>query len=886
MLARGMFMLSRIGRLLRGKWLTVSSIVTFALVLLLVVVHSYLNIQQSKIMARKYLVSITEGVTETVDCWLREQKNLLILISRTDLVQDFLDDPAGTDVSRLTELIRKNQPHYISFFIADADGTIRAGFPEEPEGQGPLKLHDYPFWDEFAANLYHVHISPQIQRSPHNRKLTFYILTGVFDSRRHCRGFIGASIDWDKFIEKFIIPITVGQTGYVAITDEDGRNIGHPDKSLNLRNLSHLTFMKKIITEKNGFQEYRFQGIPKFMAYHQSSESGWIVNASVSEAELVEGSVYARNLMLLIGVILLSAMLLIIGYIDIFRLGKAQKELMDNQRKFRLIFNHGTDGIFVHALTPDGQPGEFEEVNDIFCRILDVVKNDLSRLAPDELLRLEWPGGYARILSELATEHYWMGEVPREAGANESPQHLELRLFLLVVDGRQFVLGFVRDISDRVRTQVRLESRREELDRLVQDRTKELTAINVELRRQISEREQMEKALRESEEKYRNLVVRANDGIVVFQDEVIKFANDKMSEILGYSHEELLGMGVTDIVHPTLRRSILARYKRRIRGRRVEPIYETRFLDKHGKQVDVELNAGIIQYEGRPADFIFVRDITERKRMAEEKQRHQEDLIQTDKLVALGTLVSGVAHEINNPNNAIMLNAPILEDAWKNVLPILEEYRRNYGDFMIAGIPYSIFRDYLVDIIGDIEKCSGRIKTIVEDLKSFVRPSHAELSDEVDVNEMVRSSINLTSNLIMKSTRHFHVEYDREIPPIRGSFQRLEQVMVNLIQNACQALPDPTRGLTIITRLVRERDQVEIVVADEGQGIPPENLSKIMDPFFTTKRTRGGTGLGLSVSNSLIKKHGGSLTFESEVGRGTRALVNLPVKNTVREIRP
>jgi PAS domain S-box-containing protein len=878
-------MAQRIGRLLKGKWLTITSIVCFAVLLLLVVIHSYLNIQESKKMAQKYLVSITEGVTETVDCWMREQKNLLILISRTALVQNFLSDPEGTDISRFVDLIRKNQPHYISFFIADRDGNIRAGFPARTRADQPLNIRSAPFWDEFADNLFHVYVSPEIQRSPHNRKLTFYILTGVFDSRRECRGFIGASIDWDKFIEKFILPITVGQTGYVAITDEDGRNIGHPDKSLNLRNLSHLPWMQKIITEKNGFQQYHFQGIPKFMAYRQSSESGWIVNASVSEAELVEGPVYARNLMLVMGVGLLTVMLVIIGYIDIFRLGKAQKKMMDSQRKYKLLFNHGNDGIFVHALTPEGEAGRFDEVNDAFCSMMGITRDKLLDTSPGELLGLEVTGGYPSILVEVEARKYWMGEASRRQHQDDRPQHLELRLFLLVADGRRFVLGFMRDISERVRSQARLESRREELDLKVRERTKELTAANLELRRQIHEREYVEKALRESEEKYRNLVVRANDGIIVIQDEIIKFANDKMTEILRYSNEELVGMKVMDIVHEPVRRSILARYKRRIRGKRVDPIYETRFVDRDGHVVDVEINAGIINFEGRPADFIFVRDITERKKMEEEKQRHQEELIQTDKLVALGTLVSGVAHEINNPNNAIMLNAPILEDAWKNVLPILEEYRRNYGDFMIAGMPYSIFRDYLVDIIGDIEKCSGRIKTIVEDLKSFVRPSHAELSDEVDINQMVRSSINLTSNLIMKSTRNFHVDYGRDIPPVRGSIQRLEQVMVNLIQNACQALPDSSRGLTITTAYAREREQVEIVVADEGQGIPPENLSKIMDPFFTTKRSKGGTGLGLSVSSSLIKKHGGSLTFESEVDRGTRAMVHLPVKTAVREMQ-
>jgi polar amino acid transport system substrate-binding protein len=297
----------------------------------------------------------------------------------------------------------------------------------------------------------------------------------------------------------------------------------------------------------------------------------------------------------------------------------------------------------------------------------------------------------------------------------------------------------------------------------------------------------------------------------------------------------------------------------------------------------VELNAGVVNYEGRPADFIYVRDITERKRIADEKRRQEEQLIQADKLVALGTLVSGVAHEINNPNNSIMLNTPILRDAWQGVQPILDEYLNTCGDFRIAGMPYTLFKGYLADIIQDVRKSSNRIKVIVDDLKNFARHSHSELTEQVDFNEVVRASLNLVSNTIMQSTRQLHVEYDEGLPLITGSFQRLEQVIVNLIQNSCHALEDPERALRISTKYLSDEQQVQIQVRDEGHGIKPEHMSKIMDPFFTTKRSSGGTGLGLSVSLRLIQEHHGKISFESEVGRGTTATILLPATPGIME---
>ena len=122
------------------------------------------------------------------------------------------------------------------------------------------------------------------------------------------------------------------------------------------------------------------------------------------------------------------------------------------------------------------------------------------------------------------------------------------------------------------------------------------------------------------------------------------------------------------------------------------------------------------------------------------------------------------------------------------------------------------------------------------------------------------------------------VEFGYNLPPVRGNFQRLEQVMVNLIQNSCEALEDRKKGVRIATGFSKKENAVEIRVSDDGMGISPDHITQIMDPFFTTKRERGGTGLGLSVSSSIIKEHKGTMVFESQPGIGTTVTIRIPVR--------
>jgi signal transduction histidine kinase len=282
--------------------------------------------------------------------------------------------------------------------------------------------------------------------------------------------------------------------------------------------------------------------------------------------------------------------------------------------------------------------------------------------------------------------------------------------------------------------------------------------------------------------------------------------------------------------------------------------------------------------DGTPVAYDgLINDITQLKKASAEEAIRQQQLIQADKMASLGVLVSGIAHEINNPTNFILLNARLFSRIWTDILPVLDDYHAHNGDFSVAGMPYSSSRDKLTQSLDGILQGSDRIQNITRSLTEYAKHDGATLSEPVDINKVVAMAIAITENLISRSTEHFRVDFGAGIPLIRGNAQQLEQVIINLITNACQSLSSRSGEVRVLTYSSRETNAVGVVVKDSGGGIRESDLKYIMDPFFTTKRDRGGTGLGLSVSNNIVKSHGGSLVLTSEPNRGTKAMVSLPV---------
>jgi signal transduction histidine kinase len=245
-------------------------------------------------------------------------------------------------------------------------------------------------------------------------------------------------------------------------------------------------------------------------------------------------------------------------------------------------------------------------------------------------------------------------------------------------------------------------------------------------------------------------------------------------------------------------------------------------------------------------------------------------------MTAVGTLVSGVAHEVNNPNQLVLMNVRVLTDTWHDALGILDAYHQERGDFLLGGLPYAEMRQTIPALVQDIHDGARRIERIITDLRDFARPRTPGSSEIFALNEAVERALRLLTPLIQRRTRRFHADLAADVPPVGGNSQQVEQIVVNLVVNALEALPDPERAVTVSTRFEPTERCVALTVQDEGVGIPPEDVERLCDPFFTTKHESGGTGLGLAITATLVRAHGGRLRIASDPGRGTRAVVVLP----------
>jgi len=258
--------------------------------------------------------------------------------------------------------------------------------------------------------------------------------------------------------------------------------------------------------------------------------------------------------------------------------------------------------------------------------------------------------------------------------------------------------------------------------------------------------------------------------------------------------------------------------------------------------------------------------------------KYQDKMIQSEKMASLGVLLAGIAHDLNNPASVIKMNAEFFSGAWKDIAPILEQYASGNDDLKIGGLFYGDSKDEIEKLISGLLNSSGRISHLINELKKLYVETDSTQTTTIDINKVIQSSVNLTHHMIKKATRHFALELGEGVPNIYGNDYNMQRVFVNLIQNACHSMENDTKGICILSDFDKSTNEIIVKVRDEGIGIDEKHMKYIKDPFFTTKRDTGGTGLGLWISSKIIKEHGGIMDFESKPGKGTTVSVHLPVK--------
>jgi len=263
------------------------------------------------------------------------------------------------------------------------------------------------------------------------------------------------------------------------------------------------------------------------------------------------------------------------------------------------------------------------------------------------------------------------------------------------------------------------------------------------------------------------------------------------------------------------------------------------------------------------AAIIRISDITEARLM-------ERYLLQSEKLASLGLLVAGIAHEINNPNSFITFNIPILRSYLQELLPVVDGYARAHPDFAVCRMPYTEFRQDIFKLVDNLEHGSSRINVTVAALRDFARERGKGEKAQLDLQTVIDRVMSICQGRIRKTAHTFTVEVPAGLPPIFSDPVALEQILVNLLINAAQALDKEDSWIKLQVALGEAREERFIIeVSDNGCGMDAATREKIFDPFFTTKPAGAGTGLGLSIVHRLVEELGGRIEVRSEPGQGT-----------------
>lgn len=381
-------------------------------------------------------------------------------------------------------------------------------------------------------------------------------------------------------------------------------------------------------------------------------------------------------------------------------------------------------------------------------------------------------------------------------------------------------------------------------------------------------------ALHESEEKYRNLVERANDGIVILQDGVFKYVNPSLVEMAGCSEEELLGRPFVDFIYEEEISKVIDNYERRISGDSIQTMYETRFKTNRGELVDAEVNAGYITYQGQPADLVIIRNITERKQLERELIKHQnhlEELVEertkelamaNERLLELDRLKSmflaSMSHELRTPLNSIIgFTGILLMEMAGRLNP--EQKKQLEMVKSSAG--------HLLDLINDILDISK------------IESGKVDLSIETfDLMDVVREVLTSLHPLAGQKGLKLFGEGAASIP-IESDRRRVKQILMNLAGNSVKFTE---KGSVRINVRSQNNHAVSVEVKDTGIGIREEDIERLFQPFqqvdMTSTKKYEGTGLGLYLTRKIINLLNGDISVVSQHGKGSTFSFILPVK--------
>jgi len=424
------------------------------------------------------------------------------------------------------------------------------------------------------------------------------------------------------------------------------------------------------------------------------------------------------------------------------------------------------------------------------------------------------------------------------------------------------IIGSLRDITARKRVEAQLEKHRNHLEEQVKQRTADLERTNTQLRAGIDQRRETEKALRESEDKYRNILASIQEAY--FELDLagnLTFVNDAACRIIGYSKEELIGMNNREYSSPETAQQVYNKFNEIYRTGQSVDFTRYTIIDKDKRQHHLGMSASLIKNaKGQPVGFRGVaRDNTNRLKAENEKRKLEEQLQHAQRMKAIGTLAGGIAHDFNNMLMAIQ----------GNLSSLLIKTRQDTG---------------LQENLKAIEQCVESGADLTRQLLGFARGGKYDVRP-IDLNDILRHTAQMFGRTRKEVT--IYQDLTKQTWAVEADRSQIEQVLMNLYLNASQAMSGSGSIFLKTTNMVCDKEYVrahgvpsgkyvKVSVKDTGCGMDEEVKRRIFEPFFTTKEMSRGTGLGLASAFGIVKNHNGFIDFESRPDQGTTFNIYLP----------
>jgi len=488
---------------------------------------------------------------------------------------------------------------------------------------------------------------------------------------------------------------------------------------------------------------------------------------------------------------------------DITERKQAEEALRESEQKYHDIFNDVSDFLYSHDLE-----GYFTDTNLAFRTQYGFSEDDLVNLNVRDLIPERYRHGF---------EDYFKAVL--EQGKDES------LMKVVTKDGRERIVEYRNSLVCGATGPIGVRGSA----------------------RDITERKEAERALRDTEEKYRGILNDMQDAYYeVDLAGNFTFFDDSLCQLLGYCREEMMGMNYRVYTPEENVEAVYKTYNQVYRTGKPAKWFSWEQVRKDGRRYFAETSVYPLQNQAR--DIIGFRGVS---RDISERKAAEQQLLTTSKLASVGELASGVAHELNNPLTGIIGYAQLLTSR--------------------GNVPQDIKTD-----LDRIYHESQRAAKIVQNLLSFARQRKPH-KGYLDVNELIQKTLELRDYELRTSNIGIYVNLAPGLPWVIADYHQIQQVILNILINAEQALAEGKRRGKITVTTSAVEGYVEISIADNGPGIATEDIGRLFDPFFTTKEVGSGTGLGLSVCHGIVTEHGGKIDVESQKGKGATFTIELPL---------